>query len=141
MKDLHDNIHTVQVVAPVSHATGDAAIVGTIVDRAGFDSLEYIISLGANAATAGAYTVLLEEGDNAALSDATTVAAADLRGTIALTSWAYTDVSKNRKLGYTGSKRYTRMTITPSGNNGAFLVGVSAILGNPVNAPTINPPA
>lgn len=141
MKDLHDNIHTVQVVAPVSHATGDAAIVGAIVDRSGFDSLEYIVSLGATAATAGVYAVLLEEGDNAALSDASTVSAADMRGTIALTSWGFADVSKNRKLGYTGSKRYTRMTITPTGNNGAFLVGASAILGNPVNAPTINPPA
>lgn len=140
MKDLHNEIHTVQVVAPVSHATGDAAIVGAIVDRSGYDSLEYSIALGATAASAGVYAVLLEHGDASNLSDAATVAAPDLLGTIANTSWAYTDVSKTRKLGYTGNKRYTRMTITPTGNNGAFLVGVTAILGNPVNAPTANPP-
>lgn len=140
MKDLHDNIHTAQVIAPVSHATGDAAIVGAIIDRNGYDSLEYSIALGATAATAGVYAVLLEHGDNAALSDAATVGAADLLGTIANTSWGFADVSKTRKLGYTGTKRYTRMTITPTGNNGAFLVGVTAILGNPVNAPTANPP-
>ncbi len=140
MKDLHDNIHTVQVVAPVSHATGDAAIVGAIVDRQGFDSLEYSIALGTNAASAGTYAVLLEHGDNSALSDAATVAAPDLSGTIANTSFGFADVSKTRKLGYVGSKRYTRMTITPTGNNGAFLIGVTAILGNPVNAPTANPP-
>jgi hypothetical protein len=141
MKDLHDKIHTVTVVAPVSHATGDAAIVGAIIDRTGFDSLEYSIALGATAATAGTYAVLLEEGNAADMSDATTVAAADLRGTIANTSWTFGDVNKTRKLGYTGNKRYTRMTITPTGNNGAFLVGVTAILGDPVVAPTINPPA
>jgi hypothetical protein len=32
------------------------------------------------------------------------------------------------------------MTITPTGNNGAFLIGVTAILGNPVVSPTVNPP-
>jgi hypothetical protein len=140
MKDLHSNIHTTQVVAPVSHATGDAAIVGAIIDRANFDSLEYSINLGTNAATVGAYAVTLEHGDNSALSDATTVAAPDLSGTTANASWAFGDVNKTRKIGYVGSKRYTRMTITPTGNNGAFLVGVTAIQADPVNAPTANPP-
>lgn len=140
MKDLHNNIHPVQVIAPVSVANNTAQV-GTIVDRQGFDSLEYIIALGANAGAAGTYAVLLEEGDTANLADAATVAAADMRGTIANASWAYTDVNKTRKLGYTGSKRYTRMTITPASNVAAALFGVTAILGNPVNAPTINPPA
>lgn len=140
MKDIHSNIHTVQVVAPVSHATGDAAIVGNIVDRANFDSLEYSINLGANAATAGVYAVTLEHGDNSALSDAATVVAPDLSGTTANASFGFGDVNKTRKLGYVGSKRYTRLTITPTGNNGAFLMGVIAIQGDPVNAPTANPP-
>ncbi len=139
MKDLHSNIHTVQVLAPVSFAT-NTPLVGAIVDRSGFDSLEYSIALGANAGAAGAYTVLLEEGNDPALADNTTVAAGDLRGTIANTSWAYTDVNKTRQLGYVGTKRYTRMTITPSANVAAVLVAVTAILGNPVNAPTANPP-
>lgn len=139
MKDLHDNIHTVQVIAPVSFAN-NTALVGAIVDRQGFDSLEYSIALGTNAGTAGTYTVLLEHGDQANLSDAATVAAPDLLGTIANTSWAYTDVNKTRKLGYVGSKRYTRMTITPAANVAAVLASVTALLGNPVNAPTANPP-
>lgn len=139
MKDLHDNIHTVQVLAPVSFSA-NVAMVGAIVDRQGFDSLEYSIALGTNAGAAGTYTVLLEHGDAANLSDAATVAAPDLLGTIANASWVYTDASKTRKLGYVGGKRYTRMTITPASNAAAVLVGVTAILGNPVNAPTVNPP-
>lgn len=140
MKDLHSKIHTTLAVAPVSHATGDAAIVGAIIDRANFDSLVYSISIGAIAATAGAYAVTLDHGDNSALSDAATVAAPDLSGTTANASWVFGDANKTRKIGYVGSKRYTRMTITPTGNNGAFLVGVIAIQSNPVNAPTANPP-
>lgn len=139
MKDILNNLHTVQVIAPVSFAN-NTALVGAIVDRAGFDSLVYSIALGTNAGAAGTYTVLLEEGNNAALSDATTVSATDMNGTIANTSWAYTDVNKTRKLGYTGNKRYTRMTITPAANAAAVLASVTAILGNPVVAPTINPP-
>lgn len=139
MKDLHDNIHTVQVIAPVSFAN-NTALVGAIVDRQGYDSLEYSIALGTNAGAAGTYTVLLEDGNDPALADNAAVVAPNLLGTIANTSWAYTDVSKTRKLGYTGSKRYTRMTITPAANAAAVLVAVTAILGNPVNAPTANPP-
>jgi hypothetical protein len=139
MKDVLDSIHTVQVLAPVSFSN-NTALVGNIVDRAGFDSLVYSIALGANAGVAGSYTVLLEEGNSPTLADASTVASTDMNGSIANASWAYTDVNKTRKLGYTGSKRYTRMTITPASNAAAVLASVTAILGNPVNAPTSNPP-
>lgn len=139
MKDLLNDLHTVQVLAPVSFAN-NTPLVGSIVDRAGFDSLVYSIALGANAGTAGTYTVLLEEGNSPTLADASTVSATDLNGSIANASWVYTDVNKTRKLGYTGSKRYTRMTITPASNVAAVLASVTAILGNPVVAPTANPP-
>jgi hypothetical protein len=139
MKDILNSVHTVQVLAPVSFAN-NTPLVGNIVDRAGFDSLVYSIALGANAGTAGTYTVLLEEGNSPTLADASTVAAVDLNGSIANASWGFADVNKTRKLGYTGSKRYTRMTVTPAGNAAAALVSVTAVLGNAVNAPTVNPP-
>ena len=90
------------------------------------------------------FTVLLEEGDAAAMGDATAVADADLLGTEALASFIFSDDNKCFKLGYIGSKRYTRLTITPSGNSGtpsAALLSAVAILGNPQIAPTANPPA
>jgi hypothetical protein len=139
MKDILNNVHTVQVLAPVSFSN-NTPLVGNIVDRAGYDSLVYSIALGANAGTAGSYTVLLEEGNSPTLTDASTVATTDMNGSIANASWAYTDVNKTRKLGYTGSKRYTRMTITPASNSAAALASVTAILGNPTVAPTANPP-
>ena len=139
MKDILDNVHTATVIAPVSFAT-NTPLVGAIIDRAGYDALVYSIALGTNAGAAGTYTVLLEHGDIANLSDAATVAAPDLNGTIANASWAFTDVSKTRKLGYVGSKRYSRMTVTPAANVAAVLVSVTAVFGSPVNAPTANPP-
>lgn len=139
MKDILNSVHTVQALAPVSFSNNNP-LVGNIIDRAGFDSLVYSIALGANAGAAGTYTVLLEEGNSPTLADASTVAATDLNGSIANASWAFTDVNKTRKLGYTGSKRYTRMTITPASNSAAALASVTAILGNPVVSPTSNPP-
>jgi len=47
-----------------------------------------------------------------------------------------------RKLGYIGGKRYSRLTITPVGNNsGNIFVSCVAIMGHPHIAPTANPPA
>ncbi len=43
--------------------------------------------------------------------------------------------AEERKLGYIGKKRYTRLTITPSANASAALLSSVAILGNPSKAP------
>jgi len=51
------------------------------------------------------------------------------------------DDNECRKLGYKGSKRYTRLTITPVANASAALLAAVAVLGHPAVAPTANPPA
>ena len=56
-------------------------------------------------------------------------------------TFQFDDDGECRKIGYVGSKRYVRVTVTPSGNDSGniFLAGV-AILGNPEMFPTANPP-
>lgn len=139
MKDLFNQIHPLRVISPVSVADTTAQV-GQIIDKRGFESLTYVIATGSIADADATFTVLLEEGDNAALSDAAAVADADLLGTEVLAAFQYDDDNETRKLGYIGSKRYTRLTITPVGNASAAVLSAVAILGNPAIAPTANPP-
>jgi hypothetical protein len=139
MKDLFNLIHPLRVISPVSEA-GTTALVGQIIDKKGFESLTYVIATGSIADADATFTVLLEEGDNSALSDAAAVADADLLGTEVLAAFQFDDDNETRKLGYIGSKRYTRLTITPVANASAAVIAAVAILGNPAVAPTINPP-
>jgi len=140
MRDLHNNIDVKRVISPVSEA-GTTALVGQIIDCQGFESLEYVIATGSIADVDATFTVLLEEGDNSALSDAAAVADANLLGTEVLAGFQFDDDNECRKLGYIGNKRYTRLTITPAANASAALISAVAILGNPTSIPTANPPA
>lgn len=140
MRDGHNVIDVKRVISPVS-VSDDTAQVGQIIDRQGFGTVEYVIATGSIADSNATFAVLLEESDDSSMSGATAVADADLLGTEALAGFQYDDDNECRKLGYKGRKRYTRLTITPSGNASAALLSAVAILGRPANMPTTNPPA
>lgn len=134
MRDLHNNVKVSRAISPVSVADNTAQV-GQIIDNQGFDSLEYLIALGAIADADATFTVLLEEGDEDDLSDAAAVADKDLLGTEAEAGFQFDSDNGTRKLGYVGSKRYTRMTITPVGNASAALVCAVALQGHASKAP------
>lgn len=143
MKDLANFITPKRVLSPVS-TDADTALVGEIIDKKGFESVTYVIATGSIGDANATFTVLLEESDSSNMASASAVADADLIGTEVLASFQYDDDNETRKLGYIGSKRYTRLTITPSGNSGTpsgALLSAVAILGHPQIAPTANPPA
>jgi hypothetical protein len=142
MRDLMNNVDVRQAIAPVAARTDNTAIVSSIIDVLGFDAMMFAISIGTNTDADVTFTVLVEEGDASNLSDAAAVADADLNGTEALAGFQFDDDTEARKIGYRGSKRYVRLTITPA-NNGAgnIFVAALAILGFPALAPTANPPA
>lgn len=141
-KDLHNNIHVKRGLSPVAAGTDNTPYVSQIVDTAGYESVEFLILIGANTDADATFTVLFEDGDAANLSDNAAVADTFLLGTEALASFQYDDDNEVRKIGYVGNKRYCRVTITPA-NNGAgdiFIAG-AWLLGHPRSAPTSNPPA
>jgi hypothetical protein len=143
MRDLANNIFPKRGLSPVAAGTDNTPYVSQIVDMLGFDSCTFIILIGANTDTDATFAVLVEEGDQANLSDNSAVADEDLIGTEAIAGFtAADDDNKVRKIGYVGNKRYARVTITPSGNNSGniFIAGVW-ILGHPNSKPTANPPA
>lgn len=141
MRDAANNLLVKKVLTPVSGAGDNTAQVGDIIDRQGYDTLTYAILIGAVADADATFTALLEEGDAANLSDAAAVADADMisqtSGTApeAAASFQFDSDNQVRKLGYIGNKRYTRLTITPANNTGAWLIGACALLGQPSVAP------
>lgn len=140
MKDQMNHLYPKRVISPVSVADTTAQV-GQIIDRAGYQSVTYVIATGSIADADATFTVLLEEGDVSNMSDAAAVADADMIGTEVLAAFQFDDDNECRKLGYKGNKRYTRMTITPVANASAAVVCAVAILGNPESTPTANPPA
>ena len=140
-RDLHNNIHVKRGLSPVAAGTNNTAYVSEIIDTAGYGSVEFLLAIGANTDADATFAVLVEDGAVANLSDNAAVADDYLLGTEALTSFTYNDDNEVRKIGYIGTKRYVRVTVTPSGNDSGniYMAGVW-VLGHPVNMPTINPP-
>lgn len=140
--DLHNNINAKRGYSPVAAAqTDNTAMVSEIVDTRGYGSVEYLILTGSLADADATFTVLVEDGDASNLSDAAAVVDAELLGTEALAGFTFADDNKVFKIGYVGNKRYARVTITPANNTGNACVAGVWVLGNPVLAPTANPPA
>jgi hypothetical protein len=129
MRDLYSNLTIRRAISPVSEA-GTTALVSQIIDRQGFDSLVFAIATGSIADADATFTVLVEAGDNSALSDAAAAADAELNGTEALAAFQFDDDNETRKIGYIGNKRYVRLTITPAANASAAVICAVAILGN-----------
>lgn len=141
MRDLMNNVHILNAIPPVAARTDNTAIVSAIIDTRGYDSLTFAISIGTNTDANATFAVTMDEGDLSNLSGSNAVAATDLVGTYALAGFDFNDDTETRKIGYSGSKRYVRLTITPSGNDaGNIFVAAVAILGNPHQVPTPNPP-
>lgn len=141
MRDLMNSVHVVNAIAPVAARTDNTAIVSSIIDLKGYGSAMFALSIGTNTDVNATFAVLLEESDDSGFSTSNAVDDAYLNGTEALAGFTFGDDTETRKLGYTGVKRYLRLTVTPSGNDSGniFLAGV-AILGHPDRQPTANPP-
>jgi hypothetical protein len=134
--DLHNVIDVRPAISP-QVATNNTPLVSEIIDRVGFDALEFAIATGDLADDNATFAALVEDGDDPALNDAAEVADGGLLGLEAEASFAFGDDDSAFKIGYRGSKRYVRLTITPSGNTGNAAVAALAILGGPHLAPVV----
>ena len=134
MRDLHRNMKASRVVAPVA-----GAATGKIVDLAGYEGCEFIISYGSVTATNATITPVVKEGS--VTGTMTSVADANLLGTeanaaIAAAASRTSGTSKNvvKRIGYIGAKRYVSCDILQT-VTAAVPVSVTAILGLPTNSP------
>lgn len=137
--DLMNRLAIKRAISPVSIADNTAAV-SQILDMQGHLAACLVIATGSLADADATFTVLLEEASASNMAGAVAVADIDLIGTEALAGFTFADDDKVRKLGYKGSKRYIRATITPANNASAALL--SAVwLTTPQDQPAANPPA
>lgn len=115
-RDLHNQIKASLAEPPVAALTNlNTPYVSTICDTANFSAVEFLGILGTNTDADVTFTVLVEDGDNSALSDAAAVADDQLLGVEAM-GLDFADDNTVFKIGYIGKKRYVRVTITPAAN-------------------------
>lgn len=134
MKDMHKNIKVVHVVKPV--AVGTTGIAGGqlsgIIDRRGYNSVEFLFNSGGSASVADTIVPVVYEAATTGASF-TSVANADLIGDeTALT--LTTAAGKGKSIGYRGNKRYLKLRLYGVGTATA-LVAAMAVLGDPNIAP------
>lgn len=140
MNDLHNAITVKRAISPVSVADNTAQV-SQIIDRQGYGACEFVIATGSIADVDATFAVLVEHGNQANLSDAAAVPDEELIGTEAVAGFQFDDDNEVRKIGYRGAKRYLRLTVTPSANASAALIGAVAVLGRPAQAPAAQPAA
>ena len=136
-RDLHNTLSYQRALSPLTQTNADTAFVSEIIDMADLLGLEFVIMTGAMTDTDVTSTVLMEEGDASNLSDAAAVADVDMLPTPnnssstapeAAAAFIFSDDNAVKKIGYVGTKRYVRLTITPTGNGaGALPIAVLAV--------------
>ena len=131
MRDLHNDVLYSRGLSPVVAGTDNTPYVSQIIDTANFAHNEFIIMIGANTDADATFVVLMEDGDNASLTDNAAVADGFLLGTEVAASFDFSDDNETRKIGYKGIKRYARVTITPADNGAGniYIAGVWAQAG------------
>ncbi len=127
-QDLHNNIQPLSMIDPVNAGSGNTPIVSHIIDRAEAQAVEIIIQTGSLSDADATFTVLVEDGNSSTLTDNATVDPTLLLGTVTGASFIFSDDNKVAKIGYIGSKRYVRLTITPAANTGDVYLSAVAVL-------------
>lgn len=125
--DIHNNIKYLCAVQPHDPAATGVKT-GIVIDRLGYDSVEFIHTVGAIAAAGFAATPIILEG--AVSGTLTSVADGDLIGTEAGAALSGgTCDNKTGKIGYRGTKRYLRMDLNIAGAATGFHAAICALGG------------
>ena len=128
--DLNNNLKIVPGYGPVAPITDNTPMVTAILDTRNFDSNMLAIVAGTLADADATFTLLVEEGDAANLSDAAAVVDNDLIGLESQASFTFADDGVTKKIGYKGKKNYIRATLTPANNTGSAPFTMVWIQGN-----------
>lgn len=141
LRDITNNLTLKRALSPVAAGTDNTAYVSQILDVRDYDAVMLAIQIGANTDADVTFTVLLEESNDSGMSGQNAVADDDMNGTEALAGFQFDDDNECRKLGYRGTKRYIRATITPANNAAGNIFMAAMWVCKPLRAPADNPPA
>jgi hypothetical protein len=142
MADGHNNIRVVRSISPISlGATGSGGKTGSIVDRNGFDGVEFELSYGAITATGATVAVTFKEGDvtgaMTSIADASLISTEAVAGMPVQATARTSGTGKNvtKRAGYIGAKRYVQVLMAPT-VSGGIVAAANVILSRPRKAPT-----
>lgn len=117
--DLHNN-STVATAFDLQTISTDTTTNGNTIDTKDYNMVEFVLTSGT--LTDGAYTVTMQHGDDAGLSDVATVPAAEVLGSI---DFALAEDDEAKRIGYIGKKRYVRINVvSTSTSSGGLFAGV-----------------
>lgn len=137
MRDLRSNLACDRCISPVD-VTDNTAETGQIIDLQGYDGCLIVFGAGTIDDGGAEFTPLLQEGDASDLSDASSVADADMvPSSGAETAFIQSDDDEVYCISYIGSKRYIRLTITPTNNAASAPIAAFYIRGLPSLAPVV----
>ena len=142
MRDAANSMLVKRAISP-QQAADNTPRISQIIDRQGFNSLTFVILTGALTDADATFTTLLEESDLPGFVPSNPVSNNDMISQdpaqlpLAAASFIFSDPDEVRKVGYVGSKRYTRLTITPANNTSAANFGAVAILERPALTPVV----
>lgn len=132
-KDLFHNLRFKNAIDPAAIKSANAATVSAIIDTQGYESLTFAITSGV--ITDGTLTPSLQESDDSGMAGSNAVVTTDLLGTIAGATFAITDDSVTKGIGYKGGKRYVTITVTQAGATTGGFYDAIAIQGHSRNNP------
>ena len=152
MRDLHNNIVHVQALSPktIVNSGSPENLVGPNIDLAGFNSAEVVVYLGDIDELGGSpvgdakVELKLEHADEAAAGDDTpgtfsNVAVTDVLGPSSVTSGivgsSTGDDGAFIEVGYTGDKRFVRVTLIPTSLTNGGPIAAWVTKGHPRHAP------
>lgn len=132
MKDMHSKIKVINAITPAAVGTSGAANgkLSGVIDRRGYESVEFVFNYSTAGATGDTITPVVLEGD-ATGGSFTSVADADLIGSEAAITLTAAGASR---IGYRGNKRYLKLRLYGVGH-ATGLVGAMAVLGDAHDAP------
>jgi hypothetical protein len=129
-KDLHSHIYAFPIIEPAVQSA--SSISSAICDMQGYNALEFLFQAGT--ITTGNFAVSLQHGNAADLSDAVTVPADQIIGTLPVFTAFNDGLVKN--VGYIPTLyRYVRAVLTNTSSPNGIL-GALAIKSSPYLVPT-----
>ena len=137
---MRDGLSSIQVKTGYGayYYQGNTAWQTAAIDIQGYDSLTFIVAVGAVLDADTVVTTLMQESDDGTtftdVADADMVTQTDGTAPETAAGFQFDDDGEVRKIGYIGSKRYAKLYLTPANNTGTAAAAIIAVLGHPAPA-------
>jgi hypothetical protein len=134
---MRDGLSSIQVKTGYGayYYQGNTAWQTAAIDTVGYDSLTFLVAVGAVLDADTVVTILMQESDDGTtytdVADADMVTQTDGTAPETAAGFQFDDDGEVRKIGYIGSKRYAKLYATSATNTGVTNLAIVAVQGHP----------